>query len=149
MSEEGIALSQTIQQALDSATFYSDQQDYLFVRLPASAITAAAGVVAEIGEPFCALLVDKDEISLMLPDEAWADFARRLPGAQLADRPYRLITIDVVLEPDLVGFMARVSQALASAGISILPFAAFSRDHLLVPADQVETALVTLKSLQT
>ena len=140
---------QTVQQALDSATFYSDSQDYLFVQLPASAMTAAAGVVAEIGEPFCALLIDKDEISLMLPSEAWADFEKRLPGASISRQTYRLITMDVVLEPDLIGFIAHISQALANSGISILPFAAFSRDHLFVPAGQVETAIALLKSLQT
>jgi hypothetical protein len=142
-------MSQTVQQALDSATFYSDSQDYLFVQLPAPAMTAAAGVVAEIGEPFCALLVDKDEISLMLPAEAWTDFEKRLPGAQISDHRYRLITIDVILEPGLVGFIAHVGQALAAANISILPFSAFSRDHLVVPTGQVESALVALKNLQT
>ena len=142
-------MTQTVQQALDSATFYSDSQDYLFVQLPASAMTAAAGVVAEIGEPFCALLVDKDEVSLLVPAEAWTDFEKRLPGANVAAQAYRLITIDVILEPDLVGFIAHISHALATSGISILPFAAFSRDHVFVPVGQVETAIASLKSLQT
>jgi len=49
----------------------------------------------------------------------------------------------------LVGFMALVSTALAEAGISILPLAAFTRDHLLVKSDQIQSALATLQRLQT
>nr|PZN52048.1 MAG: hypothetical protein DIU68_15355 [Chloroflexota bacterium] len=44
--------------------------------------------------------------------------------------------------------MARVSAALAEAGISILPFAAHTRDHLLVPADQFDKARATLEKLR-
>jgi hypothetical protein len=133
---------------LRQATFYSDIQAYAFIRLPAAAITAAAGLVAAIGEPFCALLIDKDEVSLMIPLEAWEDFQQRFADHQVAARHYRLITLDVVLEPDLVGFMAYISDALAQAGISILPFAAYSRDHLFVQADQFDLALSVLEKLR-
>lgn len=140
-------MTQTVQQALDSATFYSDHQDYVFVRLPSAAMTAAAAVIAGIGEPFCALVVDKDEVSLVIPAEARQDFQQRLPGAEVYEQVYRLITIDVILEPDLVGFMAHLGQALAAAGISIMPFAAYSRDHLLVSAHQFDAALKALQEL--
>jgi len=62
---------------------------------------------------------------------------------------YRLITFDLELDMSLVGFMALVSNALAEAGISILPLAAFARDHLLVKSNQIESALATLRHLQT
>jgi hypothetical protein len=62
---------------------------------------------------------------------------------------YRLITLDVVLEPQLTGFMARIASALAEAGVTIMPFAAYQRDHLLVPTQQFDTAMNTLKKLQT
>jgi len=141
-------MTQTVEQALSEATFYGDNQTYAFVQLPAAGITAAAGVIAEIGEPFCALVVDKDEVSLLIPNEALQDFARRLPGHVAAPTVYRLITIDVALEADLVGLMARVSQALAQAGVPIFPFAAYTRDHLVVPADKFEIALKTLENLK-
>ncbi len=141
-------MTQPPHEILKQTTFYSDGQPYAFVRLPASAITAAAGLVASIGEPFCALLVDKDEVSVMMPAEAWAEFKQRLVNNQTAAVSYRLITFDIVLEPDLVGFMAYVSAALAEAGVSILPFAAYSRDHLFVPESQFEQALAALESLR-
>jgi uncharacterized protein len=142
-------MPQTVQQALNAASFYSDSQPYAFVRLPAAAIMAAAGVVAEISEPFCALLVDKDEVTLMIPAEAWDDFAKRLPGSTLSPQRYRLITIDVALDPDLIGFMAHVIRALADAGISILPLAAYTRDHLFVTEENFELAIATLEKLKS
>src|SRR5690606_32264691 len=110
-------MPQTIQQALQQASFYSDQQPYHLIALPLGALMAAAGVVAEIGEPFCGLLVDKDEVTLLIPQEAWSDFQHRLPGATVSPITYQLITVDVELEPALVGFMAHVSRALAEAAI--------------------------------
>ena len=142
-------MPQTVESVLQSAAFYSDNQAYLFVQLPTAAMTAAAGVVAEIGEPFAAFLVDKDEVSLMIPADAWADFFHRLPGAQVNLTSYRLLTIDLPLEPTLIGLIARISQALADAQISILPFAAFSRDHLFVAEADFERARAALYALKT
>ena len=104
--------------------------------------------IAEIGEPFGAMIVDKDEVTLVIPADAVADFSKRLREHRLSDTSYRLITFDIELEATLTGFMARISQALADAGIPILPFAAFSRDHLLVPSAHFDTALSALKALQ-
>lgn len=133
---------------LKQATFYTDDEHYALVKLPASAITAAAGVIAEVGAPFLALVVDKDEVTLVLPPEAVEDFAGRLQGHTVSEVTCRLLTIDVVLPPDLVGFMAAVSTALANAGVTVFPFAAYSRDHILVPQDQFDVALKALQELQ-
>ncbi len=142
-------MTQTIEQALATAHFYTDDQDYVFIQLPARAITAAAGVVAEVGEPFCAILVDKDEVTLMIPADALNDFGKRLPGHITTDTRYRLITVDVALEPTLVGFMAHISRALADVGIPIFPYAAYTRDHIFVPANQVDEAIGTLQKLKS
>ncbi len=143
-----MAVAQTVEQALKSARLYSDGVTYQVVQLPAAAITVAAGILAEIGEPFGALIADKDEVTLVLPGNALPDFERRLRDYCASASPYRLITFDVVLEPSLVGFLAHVSAALAQAGIPILPYAAFSRDHLLVPADQYDAAVAALNRLR-
>lgn len=142
-------MSQTIQEALRKATFFSDEKLYKLVRLPPNAITVAAGIVAEMSEPFSALVVDKDEVSLLIDDEALSDFSKRLYGHQADDVSFRLITIDVELEPTLIGFMARISAELASADIPIFPYAAYTRDHIFVPAEHHQTAIDTLKRLQS
>ncbi|MBL8156241.1 MAG: ACT domain-containing protein [Anaerolineae bacterium] len=142
-------MPQTTEQALKQAVLYTDEVDYAFIKLPPKAITAAAGIIAEIGEAFCSLIADKDEVSLVIPFEAIADFEKRLPGKTLSPTPYRLITFDLELDAALVGFMARISTTLAQANVSIIPFGAFSRDHLLVRRDQVEVALAALRRLQS
>lgn len=141
-------MPQTAAAALKQAILYTDGQDYILAKLPPKAITAAAGVVAQVGEPFCALIVDKDEVSVVLPEEAWDDFHQRMPGHVLSTYHYRLLTLDIELEPDVIGFMARISAALAGAGVSILPLAAYSRDHLMIRAEQLDLAVATLQTLQ-
>lgn len=140
-------MAQTVQDALKAAKLYTDEQDYLMITLPPRAITAAAGIIAEIGEPFCTVIADKDEVTLIIPADALKDFERRIPGYK-ASEPYRLLTFDVELEPTLTGFMAVISRALADAGIPIIPLGAFTRDHLLVPSQHVDRAIETLKALQ-
>ena len=140
-------MSQTRDEVLGALKLVSDGRLYRILRLPPQAITLAAGVVAEIGLPFCALIADQDEVSLMLPAEALPAFGARLRLAESSERDYRLITLDVTLEADLVGFIARIAEALASAGIPILTYAAFSRDHVFVRAADFEAAMRTLDAL--
>jgi hypothetical protein len=142
-------MTQTVEQALAAAALYTDDQIYKMVHLPAQALLAAAGVMAQIGEPFCAVIADKDEVTLVLKADDLQEYAHRLPGHVAAADDYRLITFGVELDPTLVGFMARISTALAAAKVTILPFAAFKRDHLLVPAAQFEQAMNALRNLQS
>jgi len=138
---------QSAQSYLKQARLYSDDVPYLMVQFPAQAITLAAGILAEVADPFSALIVDKDEITLIIPSEVQEDFAKRLSHGK-PSAEYRLITLDIELPPTLIGFMAYVANALAAAKIPIIPLGAFSRDHLLVPAGQFEQAWQTLKELQ-
>jgi uncharacterized protein len=142
-------VAQTVDEALQEATLVSDEQVYQIIRLPATAITAAAGVLAEIGEPFGALIADKDEVTLIIPADVLSSFTRRLPDYQPSAAQYRLITFKAVLEPTMIGFMARVSGALADAGVPIFPYAAYTTDHILVPADKFDAAMAALNRLRS
>lgn len=141
-------MSQTVQQALAAAQFYTDGQEYALVRLHPRATTAAAGVIAELGGPFATLIIDKDEITLILPTFALEELGERLRDHHVAAQTYRLLTLDVELDSNLTGFMAAISRALSDAGVSLLPCAAYSRDHLLVPAHQFDAALDALQKLK-
>lgn len=140
-------MPQTVDDALKAANLFTDNQRYRLIKLPARAFVAAASVLAEINEPFGAIILDKDEVTLVMPDDAVSDFARRLIGHTPSEAVYRLITLDIELEPSLIGFMAKVASALAAQGVTILPFAAFTRDHLLVQADQFDQAWSALKAI--
>ncbi len=134
-------------EAFSKATLYTDQTIYALLHLPAAAITVAAGVLAEIGTAFSALIVDKDEVTLVLPRAEWEEFANRLPDYQ-AGPDYRLITFDIPMDLEIVGFMALISGVLAQANIPIMAFSSFERDHLLVPADRFEPAWNALHAAQ-
>ena len=95
-------MAKTVYEALKTAHFYSDKQDYVIIKLPAKAITVAAGIMAEAGEPFCALIVDKDEVSLMIVNNAIEDFASRLSNHHVSDITYKLITIEAELDLDML-----------------------------------------------
>jgi len=94
------------------------------------------------------MIVDKDEVTLVLPADKWRYFRERLPDYREAT-PYRLITFDLPLDLNMVGFMARVSQILANAGVPLLTLGAFERDHILVPDDSYTAALEALVSAQS
>lgn len=142
-------MPQTVEQALQTAQLYTDSIEYRIIHLPPNAIMAAAGVIAEISEPFVTIIVDKDEVTLVIPAEAVEVYVRRLRDHRFNDTTYRLITFDLALEATLTGFMARIATVLANAQVPILPLAAFSRDHLLVPSPQFDAAWAALKALQS
>ncbi len=141
-------MPQSIGDILRSAEFFTDDDEYILLKLPSAAIMIAAGIVAEIGTPFNTLIVDKDEVSLLIQAEAMQDFEKRLQTAVIAEMRYRLITIDIVLEFDLIGFMAVISDTLAKAQVPILAMSAFSRDHILVPVDKFDIAMNALTQLK-
>lgn len=129
------------------AKLYTDDQEYVMLSLPARGIMLAAGILAEVGDPFGAVIADKDEVTLIIPSDLVHEFENRLPEYQTSE-PMRLITFDVALPMNLIGFMAFVAQLLADAKVSIIPLAAYQRDHLLVSAAQFEQAWQALQKAQ-
>jgi uncharacterized protein len=103
-------------------------------------------VLAEMGVSSFSLTVDDLEASLVLPLVAWQSMAPGLSGATTMG-PLRMITLDVVLPFDVVGFLAAVSAALAQHNISIYALSAFSRDHILVRAEDLPRAVAVLEGL--
>lgn len=61
--------------------------------------------------------------------------------------PCRLITLAVHSSLDAVGFLARITDRLAQAGIACNAVAAFHHDHLFVPEARAEETLHILRNL--
>ncbi|WP_441236680.1 ACT domain-containing protein [Bradyrhizobium sp. 930_D9_N1_4] len=61
--------------------------------------------------------------------------------------PSRLITLTVHSALDAVGFLAAITARLADAGISVNAVSAFHHDHLFVPADRADEAMVLLQQM--
>ncbi|NNE99264.1 MAG: ACT domain-containing protein [Pyrinomonadaceae bacterium] len=87
---------------------------------------------------------DKWEITLVL-DEVDYQTVKHVIREAKVEKNFRLLSFDVELPFDVVGFMAHISEILANAGISILPISSFSRDHVLISQHDLAEALKALR----
>jgi hypothetical protein len=62
--------------------------------------------------------------------------------------PFALITLNVYSDLMAIGFLAKITEALAKEKISVNAFSAYHHDHLLVPYKRKEDALKALEKLQ-
>jgi len=135
-----------LRQLFGSTRLYTDDRPYAVVSLPLDQMRPATILFGGLAEPFAAMIVDKDEITIVIHEMDWSVAGRDLPGMRVLS-DYRIITLDIALDTSVVGFMAAVSRLLAEAGVSILPIAAYSRDHLLVNGRDFDRAWQVLSDL--
>jgi hypothetical protein len=89
------------------------------------------------------LLRDKHEVTLLLDETDWRTLRHAARDARV-ESGFRLVTFDIELDWNVVGYLARVTEILAEAGISVGALSAFSRDHLLIKQDDLGNALRVL-----
>lgn len=63
------------------------------------------------------------------------------------DHNWRIITFEMELPFELIGFLAKISGALADAGVSIFVISSFFTDHILVKDNELEKTLSVLQTL--
>jgi hypothetical protein len=119
-------------------------ESYRLVSLPRVALPEATALVARAGDGFACLVLERDEVSLTIAEEVWAASPLR-PLARQDAGPFKVITFNLDLDLAVTGYLAPAAEALATAGVPIVPQCAFLKDHLLVPADRLETAVETLE----
>src|SRR5437868_11632199 len=120
-------MSKELQAALAAAQLFTDDRDYCLVGLPQPTLSKVHEILVANLPAFWAVIADKDEITLLLSFDTWVSRAESLTLGRFLPRVttgYRLITIDVVLPPTLVGFLAHITRPLADSGIPILAFSA-------------------------
>jgi hypothetical protein len=101
-----------------------------------------AGVVA----PFMQLIAEPERLTLLLPQSDWRSLRPAFPHARV-QAPFRVISFELDLPDDLVGFLAVASRALADAGVPILAICGYTKDHILVREEHLERALAALGAL--
>lgn len=89
------------------------------------------------------LLRDEHEVTLLLDEADWRTMRHAARDARV-EGGFRLVTLDVELAWNVVGYLARITALLSSAGLSVGALSAFSRDHLLIKQDDLGTALRVL-----
>ena len=89
------------------------------------------------------LLRDPFEVTLLLEEDDWRAMRHAARDARV-EAGFRLVTIDIELPWSVVGFLARVTELLAAAGVAVGALSAFSRDHLLIKQEDLGKALRVL-----
>lgn len=86
---------------------------------------------------------DESETTLVLDEQDLKRLISAMPDAR-RETGFRLITFDVELDFGLTGFLSEIARILATAGVPILAYSSFSRDHLLVRQSDLARALKAL-----
>ena len=116
------------------------------VSLPVDALDAAAEWIGGAGGSFSALIVERDEVSLTLPESLW--LGSPLRGlAKASAGPFRALTLDLDVALDVTGYLAPLAERLAAEGVSIVPQCAYAKDHVLVHEAQLEAAIGVVEAL--
>ena len=86
------------------------------------------------------LLQDRFEVTLLVEEDDWRAMRHAARDAKF-EAGFRLVTFDIELPWNVVGFLARVTEILAREGVAVGALSAFSRDHLLIKQDDLGKAL--------
>jgi hypothetical protein len=89
------------------------------------------------------LLRDEHEVTLLLDETDWRAMRHAARDARV-EGGFRLVTLNIELNWTVVGYLARITELFAGAGISVGALSAFSRDHLLIKQDDLGAALRVL-----
>ena len=96
----------------------------------------------KVQENAFANIIDKNEITVIIQKE---NFNKR--DIIKIEKDYRLITFEMVLPFNLVGFIAKIANALAEEKIPIFVVSAYSTDHLLVKEKYLKKTIKQLEKL--
>lgn len=86
------------------------------------------------------MLRDPFEVTLLVEESDWRAMRHAARDAK-SEAGFRLLTLDVELGWEVVGFLAHVTRILAAEAVPVGALSAFSRDHLLIKQDDLGKAL--------
>jgi uncharacterized protein len=85
---------------------------------------------------------EKEGTTLILTREQAEEYGLKYEGM------WAMITLNVNSDLEAVGFLAKITEVLAKANISVNTVSAYYHDHLFVPKERVEDALEILNKLK-
>jgi len=87
-------------------------------------------------------IIDKNEITVIIDQSKFNE-----EDVIEIEKDWKILTFAMVLPFGLVGFLAKVSRALADEKISIFAISAYSTDHILVKEKDLTKAIKKLENL--
>jgi hypothetical protein len=101
--------------------------------------------IATLDSPFLSVVREEQTLSLLIAEADAKRIAEVLNRATVEPTAYRVITFTPTLPWTLVGFMARVTTALAEGGIPLGALSSFDRDHVFVRDELAARSVEILK----
>jgi len=101
---------------------------------------------AALEQPPAQIVRESDETTLLVRESDAAGVLARHPAARF-ERDLVWIRFDAPMSWDVVGFLARVTSALAAADVPLGAVCGFSRDHVFVAQKHLGSARAVLDEL--
>jgi len=87
-------------------------------------------------------IIDKNEITVII------DQLKYIPENVIEiEKDWKILTFDMIIPFEVLGFMAKVSKALSEEKIVLFAISAYSTDHILVKKQDLKRAKEKLKEL--
>jgi hypothetical protein len=131
---------------LRHARWQARPERFVLAALEPNERVLVARLMVGVTAPFMQLIAEPDLLTLVLPQSDWRSLKPAFPHARV-QQPFRVISFDLDLPNDLVGFLAVACHALAEAGVPILAICGYTKDHILVREEHLERALAALGAL--
>ena len=132
---------------LGQARWQARPERFVLAALKPNERVLVQGLLAGVTAIFMQLIAEPDMLTLLLPQSDWRVLRPAFPQAHV-QAPFRVISFDLDLPNDLVGFLAVASRALAQAGVPILAICGYTKDHILLREEHLERALAALAGAQ-
>jgi hypothetical protein len=116
--------------------------EYALISLPAN-----ASLTLPVGGELKIAIHDPVEITLVLEVSAWEKIAAQHLSAKVG-RGYRAIRLSQDFPLETVGVMAKLTGALAQAGVSIMAYSTYKTDVVLVRSWELTQAVGVLWDLR-
>ena len=133
-----------VTELLQQSVIHVDPRSFMIVGLGPEGRELATSLAGEAG--VVSLVFLPGEVTLVLEINLWHEISHRAPYAKW-EQGYQLLTLDITLPWDVVGYLARITEALAAQGISVGVISSHASDHLLIKENNMVSALKVLKKL--
>lgn len=125
-------MKKELKQVLRDSSFVVNEKDYMVLKIDKN----------DVKPGYFMLTHDSDETTVILSDEFYDQYT---PLAE--EGWFKLIEIRVSIPFLSVGFLAEISTAIASCGLTLLIVSTFSKDYILVRKETASIAIDSLKQL--
>jgi len=122
-----------------------DPRTFVIVSVPVRFESTLRKALADLHAPFF-VQIGVDELTLVVATDEWTRVRRVFPDAT-EEAGYRLMTLEVRLDWQVIGYLAAVTRALADAGVPVGVLSSFHYDHLLVRDDLLGKTEAALRHL--